>query len=113
MITTGGATAAVQTTKAYNDNAWHHVALQRKAGTLSIWVDGTQAASVTAPTGSVSPGRPFKMYVGQRLDGAHHFDGSMDEVRIYKRALTATELNSIRTANSTSVPDAVLDLPLG
>ena len=113
LITTGGATAAVQTTKAYNDNAWHHVALQRKAGTLSIWVDGTQAASVTAPTGSVSPGRPFKMYVGQRLDGAHHFDGSMDEVRIYKRALTATELNSIRTANSTSVPDAVLDLPLG
>ena len=113
LITTGGNTAAVQTTKAYNDNAWHHVALQRKAGTLSIWVDGTQAASVTAPTGSVSPGRPFKMYVGQRLDGAHHFDGSMDEVRIYKRALTATELNSIRTTNSTSVPDVVLDLPLG
>ncbi|RZU18569.1 sialidase-1 [Kribbella rubisoli] len=113
LITTGGNTAAVQTTKAYNDNAWHHVALQRKAGTLSIWVDGAQAASVTAPSGSVSPGRPFKMYVGQRLDGAHHFDGSMDEVRLYKRALTATELNSIRTANTTTVPDVVLDLPLG
>ena len=27
LITTGGNTAAVQTTKAYNDNAWHHVAL--------------------------------------------------------------------------------------
>lgn len=113
LITTGGNTAAVQTTTAYNDNAWHHVALQRKAGTLSIWVDGTQAASVAAPTGSVSPGRPFKMYVGQRLDGAHHFDGSMDEVRLYKRALTATELNSIRTTNSTTVPNGVLDLPLG
>lgn len=113
LITTGGNTASVQTTKAYNDKGWHHVALQRKAGTLSIWVDGTQAASVTAPSGSVSPGRPFKMYVGQRLDGAHHFDGSMDEVRLYKRALTATELNSIRTSNSTSVPNAVLDLPLG
>ncbi|WUJ71885.1 exo-alpha-sialidase [Kribbella soli] len=113
LITTGGNTAAVQTTKAYNDNAWHHVALQRKAGTLSIWVDGAQAASVTAPSGSVSPGRPFKMYVGQRLDGAHHFDGSMDEVRLYKRALTATELNSIRTANTTTVPNVVLDLPLG
>ena len=113
LITTGGNTAAVQTAKAYNDNAWHHVALQRKAGTLSIWVDGTQAASVTAPSGSVSPGRPFKMYVGQRLDGAHHFDGSMDEVRLYKRALTATEINSIRTTNSTTVPNAVLDLPLG
>ncbi|MEV0804296.1 sialidase family protein [Kribbella sp. NPDC050281] len=113
LITTGGQTASVATTRSYNDNAWHHVALQRKAGTLSVWVDGTQAASVAAPTGSVSPGRPFKMYVGQRLDGAHHFDGSLDEVRIYKRALTATELNSIRTTNSTTVPNAVLDLPLG
>ncbi|MFG1817432.1 exo-alpha-sialidase [Kribbella sp. NPDC049174] len=113
LITTNGNTASVATTKAYNDNAWHHVALQRKAGTLSIWVDGVQAASVTAPAGSVSPARPFKMYVGQRLDGAHHFDGSMDEVRIYKRALTATELNSIRTTNSTAVANVVLDLPLG
>ncbi|WP_427889944.1 exo-alpha-sialidase [Kribbella sp. GL6] len=113
LITTGGKTTAVQTAGAYNNNAWHHVALQRKAGTLSVWVDGTQAASVAAPTGSVSPGRPFKMYVGQRLDGAHHFDGSMDEVRLYKRALTSAELNSIRTTNSTSVPGAVLDLPLG
>lgn len=113
LITTGGNTAVVATTKAYNDNAWHHVALQRKAGTLSIWVDGVQAASVAAPAGSVSPGRPFKMFVGQRLDGAHHFDGSLDEVRIYKRALTAAEINSIRTSNVTTVPNAVLDLPLG
>ncbi|GAA0618715.1 laminin G [Kribbella sandramycini] len=113
LITTGGNTAAVQTTKAYNDNAWHHVALQRKAGTLAIWVDGAQAASVAAPAGSVSPGRPFKMYVGQRIDGAHHFDGSFDEVRLYKRALTAAEIGSIRTTNSTTVPNAVLDLPLG
>ena len=37
----------------------------------------------------------------------------MDEVRIYKRALTATEINSIRTTNSTAVANAVLDLPLG
>ncbi|GAA1603585.1 exo-alpha-sialidase [Kribbella hippodromi] len=112
LITTGGNTASVQTAKAYNDNAWHHVALQRRAGTLSLWVDGVQSASVAAPSGSVSPGRPFQLYVGQRLDGAHHFDGSMDEVRLYKRALSADEINSIRTTNSTSVPNAVLDLPL-
>ncbi|MEV6416718.1 sialidase family protein [Kribbella sp. NPDC051718] len=113
LITTGGNTAVVATTKAYNDNAWHHVALQRKGLTLSIWVDGVQVASVAAPAGSVSPGRPFKMYVGQRIDGAHHFDGSLDEVRIYKRALTAAELSSIRTSNVTTVPNVVLDLPLG
>ncbi|WP_344842568.1 sialidase family protein [Kribbella ginsengisoli] len=113
LITTGGNTAVVATAKAYNDNAWHHVALQRKGLTLSIWVDGVQVASVASPAGSVSPGRPFKMYVGQRIDGAHHFDGSLDEVRLYKRALTAAELGSIRTSNVTTVPNVVLDLPLG
>ncbi|MFK4090015.1 exo-alpha-sialidase [Kribbella sp. NPDC020789] len=113
LITTGGKTAVVATTKAYNDNAWHHVALQRKAGTLAIWVDGAQVASIASPEGSVSPGRPFKMFVGQRIDGAHHFDGAMDEVRLYKRALTAAEIGSIRSSNSTTVPNVVLDLPLG
>lgn len=113
LITVNGSTAAVASTKAYNDNAWHHVALQRKAGALSLWVDGAQVASTLAPTGSISPGRPFKMYVGQRLDGAHHLDGSLDEVRLYKRALTAAEIGSIRTSNVTTVPNAVLDLPLG
>jgi sialidase-1 len=92
---------------------WHHVALQRKAGTLSLWVDGAQVAGVAAPTGSVSPGRLFKVYVGQRLDGLHHFDGSLDEVRIYKRALTAAEISSIRTSNATGIANVVLDLPLG
>jgi len=115
LITTNGQTTVVATTKAYNDNAWHHVALQRKGGTLSIWVDGAQVATATntLATTSVSPGRPFKMYVGQRLDGLHHFDGSLDEVRIYKRAITSAELNSIRTSNVTTVPNAVLDLTLG
>ncbi|GAB2592449.1 exo-alpha-sialidase [Kribbella endophytica] len=113
LITVNGSTAAVASTKAYNDNAWHHVALQRKAGALSLWVDGAQVASTSAPTGSISPGRPFKMYVGQRLDGAHHLDGSLDEVRIYKRALTVAEIGSIRTSNVATVPNAVLDLPLG
>jgi sialidase-1 len=53
------------------------------------------------------------MYVGQRLDGINHFDGSLDEVRIYRRALTAAEIGSIRSSNVTTVPNVVLDLPLG
>ncbi len=59
------------------------------------------------------PPRALLSVIWRRLDGAHHFDGSMDEVRIYKRALTSTEINSIRTTNTTAVPNVVLDLPLG
>ena len=113
LFTTNGSTASVSSTRAYNDSAWHHVALQRRTGTLSLWIDGAQVASVAAPSGSISPGRPFRMYVGQRLDGLHRFDGTLDEVRIYRRALTAAELQRIHTTNATDIPGAVLALPLG
>ncbi|MEV4754722.1 sialidase family protein [Micromonospora sp. NPDC049559] len=111
LIQSGGTSAVVASTKAYNDNAWHHVALQRAAGQLRLWVDGAVVASAAAPTGTISPGRPFRMYAGQRLDGANRFKGQLDEVRLYKRALSGTEIGAIRGANAIDVPGAVLRLP--
>ncbi|MGH3728611.1 MAG: LamG-like jellyroll fold domain-containing protein, partial [Micromonosporaceae bacterium] len=111
LINTGTAVASVSSSKSYNDNAWHHVALQRAAGQLRLWVDGAVVATVTAPAGSISPDRPFRMYAGQRLDGAHRFRGQLDEVRLYTRALTATEIAAIRSSNAATAPGAVLRLP--
>jgi sialidase-1 len=110
--TSAGKAAVVSSTKAYNDKAWHHVALQRSAGKLLLWVDGTKVASAKAPSGSVSTARPFKVYFGQRPDGRNHFAGSIDEARIYRRALTSAELAAIRTANSTGAPGLAFRLPL-
>lgn len=111
LIQSGSTSAVVASTQAYNNDAWHHVALQRSGTTLSLWVDGAVVGTATAPTGSISPGRPFNFDVGRKLDGSDYFQGQLDEVRIYKRALTAAELASIRSSNSVSVPGAVLRLP--
>jgi sialidase-1 len=110
LITTSAGTASVASTQAYDNQAWHHVALQRGGGQLRLFVDGAQVSTVAAPAGSISTARPFRMYVGQRLDGLHRFDGQLDEVRLYRRALTATELASVRTGNATP-PGAELRLP--
>ncbi|WP_203861743.1 sialidase family protein [Plantactinospora mayteni] len=111
FIQSGSVSASVSSTNAYNDNAWHHVALQRAAGQLRLWVDGAVVASAAAPTGSISPGRPFKVYVGQRLDATQRFKGQLDEVRIYKRALSSSEIGDIRTRNAITASGAVLRLP--
>jgi sialidase-1 len=111
FIQSNTVSASVSSTKAYNDNAWHHVALQRAAGQLKLWVDGAVVATATAPTGSISPGRPFKMYVGQRLDATQRFNGQLDEVRIYNRALSSIEIGDIRTNNAITASGAVLRLP--
>jgi sialidase-1 len=110
-IQSGDNGASVMSSRAYNDGAWHHVAFQRQGTALRLFVDGQLAGTATGPTGTVSPGRPFTMNFGRRLDGAQHFAGSLDEVRLYKKALTSTEIGRIHGTNASDVTGAVLRLP--
>ena len=111
FIGSGAKVATVQTTKAYNDGQWHHVVLQRSGSKLNLRVDGT-VTEAPSLTGTVSPGRPFFVHIGRRIDGAQHLNGTLDEVRLYTRALTKEELDSIQAGNATGIPGAVLRLPL-
>ncbi|MCO5997312.1 exo-alpha-sialidase [Actinoallomurus rhizosphaericola] len=98
FIQTDQGSVAVATTQAYNDGQWHDVVLRRSGGRLSLTVDG-QAASVAAPTGSVTEGKQFTIDgidVGQRLDGVDRFHGSIADVRVYSRAVPDGELATAR-----------------
>jgi sialidase-1 len=110
-MTTPQGTRSITSTSAYDDQAWHHVALERSAGQLLMWVDGTQAAAGPAPAGSVSQTVSFQLQLGERLDGAFHLDGALDELRIYSRALSVAELDALRTGNADIRSGEVLRLP--
>jgi sialidase-1 len=104
----------VQSGSAYNDNQWHHVVLQRAAGKLRLVIDGVEVGSTAAPAGSVTAGKEFGVqgiHVGQRVDGANRFQGSLDEVRVYRRALSDAELTQIRLYNKPNYNRLGLDLP--
>jgi len=58
--TTASGSLTLTTSSSYNDNAWHHVALERSGQELSLWIDGTKIATGTAPSGAVSPARPSR-----------------------------------------------------
>ncbi|WP_460350931.1 exo-alpha-sialidase [Actinoallomurus acanthiterrae] len=93
---------SVQSANAYNDGQWHHVALQRADGKLSLWIDGTQVASAAVPPGSVTAGKEFGVdgiHVGERIDGASRFHGTLDDVRVYKRALSSAEIHTLATSD--------------
>jgi len=111
-MTTAGGNASVTTTSAYNDNRWHHLALQRAAGQLLLWVDGVQVAAGPAVAGSLSERVPFQLHLGERQDYQQRFAGSLDEVRLYRRALSPTELNHVRLSNADIPTGQVLRLPL-
>lgn len=92
----------VQSPGAYNDGQWHFVALQRASGELRLSVDGVQVSSAAVPGGSLTLGKELGLdgiHIGQRLDGADRFRGTLDEVRVYRRALSGAELDLIRQRN--------------
>jgi hypothetical protein len=81
-----------------SDGKWHHVAVtfdQSAGGQSFFYVDGTQI-------GSGGNGNPWSWQAGQEIElGLSHatnswqaFNGALDDVRIYNRALIDTEINS-------------------
>jgi sialidase-1 len=100
-------TASVSTRGAYNDGRWHHLALRRGGGRLTLFVDGTAVGARDVP-GSVSRTSPFGVHIGQRVDGRAFFTGAIDEVRVWDRALTDAEITRANAPTS----DTVLWLPM-
>ncbi len=79
---------------AVNDGAWHHVALTRRAesGKVEVYVDGTFEGWVS----SEAQEKPAAFAVlGRREGGGAAFQGALDEVRLYKRILTADEVGTL------------------
>jgi sialidase-1 len=111
MTTTAGGSRSISSKDAYADQAWHHVALERTGGLLLMYVDGAFVASGPDAPGSVSQTVSFQIQIGQRLDNTFRFDGTLDEVRIYNRALSAAELDQVRLRNADPRRGEVLRLP--
>jgi hypothetical protein len=77
------------------DNAWHHVAGVITASTMQLFVDGVAGtACPLAMTIKYLPENP-DFWVGRHGSGTStnwDFEGNMDEVRVYTRALSAPEI---------------------
>jgi hypothetical protein len=107
-------TVSVQTPGSYNDGAWHHYAIRRTSTDFELWIDGVKLAAAKAPAGSATVGKEFRIDgidIGQRLDGQQRLDGAVDEVRMYRRALTDTELGQLVRSNAAISSGQVLRLP--
>lgn len=83
----------INTGVALNDSTWHHVAfvIDDTAKTATVYVDGAAAASTVFSSSMVPSTNPIKLGQFSFLNGSP-FLGLLDDVRIYKRALTAAEI---------------------
>ncbi|MBN8456808.1 MAG: cadherin domain-containing protein [Verrucomicrobia bacterium] len=80
----------LSTSVALNDGQWHHLTLQRGGSAGRIFVDGVLNVSGTGTVKSLTSHR-VALGIDPR-DGGRYFKGDVDDLRIYSRALTTTEI---------------------
>lgn len=109
---TGSSGPFVNATYSHPANTWHHVAAVGDGSTLKIYIDGAEAASVGGATANYgSSADNFNIGGGGIFDtltaNGNYFNGQIDEVLVYHRALSATEVQSVYQAGLMPVNLAV------
>lgn len=105
------------TRAAFGDDMWHHVTLVRSGDSLTIAVDNlaAQTAAANLGDGALTATDTFAVdgfRLGSKPDGSQPLTGSLDEVRIYRQALGATDLGTLQdTPAGPPAPTPVLWLP--
>jgi hypothetical protein len=94
----GGATLV--STAAPTDGGWHQAVYVYDGTTDSLYLDGSLADSET--TSAHQAGTPNSAYIGTALPNYNMFSGSLDDVRVYQRDLTSTEISQLASGLSPS-----------
>jgi hypothetical protein len=90
--TFGTSTSFVSGPTASPVNAWTYVALTYDGTTQRLFVNGTQVAT-RATTGAIQVTNS-PLWIGGNNPYGEYFNGLIDEVRVYNRALTQNEISA-------------------
>lgn len=81
----------------WNINQWYNVQVVRSANQITIYRDGTIVGQAQTIQGNDAPPHLRNLQFGFRTpNSGHQFYGSLDDIRIYNRALPQVELDAIR-----------------
>ena len=99
-------------------NAWHHIALVYLGGAANNWkayLNGVEKTLTTATTDTLV-NVTTNVRIGARKNGAATqlgFSGSLDDVRIYNRALSPTEVTALYNSGSAKLLGEAADISAG
>jgi len=91
----------VNSTTSYptDGSSWMHLAVTFDGDALHLYVDGVRETTVPAAGLQVRP-NTLPLSIGAQDDGRRGLNGSIDEIRIYDRALDATEIATLAGPNA-------------
>jgi len=87
----------------FRPNTWHHVAVVRAGTSFTFYVDGVPAGTSPVGAGLVINGGTTGAILGARYNGTpsdrfEFANGMLDEISIYQRAVTASEIAAVYNA---------------
>lgn len=72
-------------------NAWYHFVAVYDGSSMRIYKNGVVLPGSTSFTGNIAA-NSNDVNIGQRVDNSYRWNGSLDEIKIYNRALTKDEI---------------------
>jgi hypothetical protein len=107
----GGAWVNATCSVSVNDDYWHYVVAVVKPNTLSLFVDGVFQSSALG-SGSLNMSNAAILTIGRHPTNPMFFTGVIDDVRIYNRALTETEVQALYAdTDYDGIPDTFDNCP--
>jgi hypothetical protein len=96
ITTTGAGGEQIIDASALSAGIWHHVAVTLSGSVGFLYVDGkTVATNSNLTLKPSSLGSTTQNYIGKSQYADPNLNGSMDDFRIYTRALSATEVSTL------------------
>ncbi|MCC7449303.1 MAG: LamG domain-containing protein, partial [Anaerolineae bacterium] len=81
---------------------WDHIVMTRSGSTLTLYINGVSVATATASGNLVTTSNVLAM--GRKgSNSSGYFNGALDEVAIYNKALTAAQVQAHYTAGRTAI----------
>jgi len=99
---TGATYVDLTSTTSVNDGSWHHVVISRSGSDISMYVDGSLEDTTTGAIGTWSS--TYEVHLGKwdhpSYAASHQFTGDMDDLRVWSRALGASEVTALHAAGA-------------
>jgi len=92
-----GDTQTITSTSSYNDDEWHLVVAVRDGfRTCKLYIDDVELVEDNDNSGTSNPvDVTSDLFIGQYADDSCRFEGSIDDVRIYRRDLSQQEVEQL------------------
>jgi fructan beta-fructosidase len=89
------------------DGKWHLVCGTYDGKALGFYVDGKEIGTTKA-TGDIMTSGEASAYIGSAKGSEEYFNGGIDDVRIYNRALSADEIKKMPLADGKATVDGIV-----